>query len=79
MIHIEQQIDDLLPSACIQIAGRLIGHHQPWPLHQRPGNRDSLLLAAGKLAGGALVMCAQADFFQHIHHLILCHLAAKTV
>jgi hypothetical protein len=37
----------------IEIAGRLVGEKQARPVDQRSGDGDALLLAAGKLAGGA--------------------------
>ena len=40
-----------LTGLCIQCAERLIHQQKVRPRHQRPGNRDTLLHAAGQLAG----------------------------
>ena len=47
----------LAPLRRIEVAGRLVGQHQARPMHQRPGDRHALQLAAGELArpaGGAV-------------------------
>ena len=47
----EQQIHDLLAGGLIEVAGRLVGHQDGWIGRERAGERNALLLAAGKLRG----------------------------
>ena len=46
---VEQIIDDRLAGRAIEIAGRLVGQQQRRPGDKGAGDRDALLLAAGKL------------------------------
>ena len=45
----EQQVDDLPAGVLVEIAGRLVGDENRGIGRQRAGERDALLLAAGKL------------------------------
>ena len=47
----EQKIDDLLAGGLIKIAGGFVGHQDSRIGRQRAGERNALLLAAGKLRG----------------------------
>ena len=50
----------------VEIAGRLVGQQQRRLHHQRPRNRDALLLAAGQLARPMLQTFGQSDPSQEI-------------
>ena len=45
----EEQVDDRLAGGLVEIAGRLVGHQDGRVRHDGAGDRDALLLAAGKL------------------------------
>src|SRR5919109_186857 len=45
----QQQVDDRLGGARVELARRLVGEHEPRPLRERRAHRDPLLLAAGEL------------------------------
>ena len=56
----------------VERRGRLV-EQQHLGLHgQRPGDRDALLLAAGKLRGIAVVLVFQANLFQQRHGFLAC-------
>src|SRR6266511_4120471 len=46
-----QQPDDLLAGRRVEVSGRLVGEHDPRLVPERPGDGDTLLLAAGELLG----------------------------
>ena len=50
LICCAQQRQDLRRAARVEIAGGLIGEHQPRPVHQRACDGDALHLAAGQFA-----------------------------
>src|SRR6266540_664883 len=47
--QVEQEIDDLRARLRVEVAGRLVRQHQNRVVHERPGDRDPLLLATRKL------------------------------
>ena len=47
-VEVEQQLADLLAGGGVQRPGRLVGEQQRGPVHQRPGDRHPLPLAAGQ-------------------------------
>src|SRR5580704_10476583 len=51
LVQFAQQFQDGCAGGSVQVAGRLVGHHQGGPPGQRPGDRGALLLAAGQLVG----------------------------
>jgi hypothetical protein len=50
-IQFTEQAHDFLAGMAIEITRRLISKDQPWPVDQRPGNRDALLLTTRNTAG----------------------------
>ncbi len=48
--QLAQQGHDVGTGAAVEGAGRLVGEDDAAAIHQRPGDRDALLLAAGQLA-----------------------------
>ena len=55
----------------IKIAGRLVRHQDLRTCDQRTGQRNSLLLTAGKFAGAVMAAIGQPDFSQPVHSLLL--------
>ncbi len=51
----------------IQLTGRLVGQDQLGPLEDRAGNRDPLLLAAGKLVWAMVEPPPQPHVFQELN------------
>jgi Mg2+-importing ATPase len=45
-VEVHQQVDDLLSSRRVEVAGRLVGEHDPWVVRQGARDGDALLLAA---------------------------------
>ena len=45
----------------VEVAGRLVGEEQRRLVHQRAGDGDALLLAAGELARQVVLAVGQAD------------------
>ncbi len=66
VVEFLKQPHDFNARARIEIAGRFVGEHQFRPVHQRAGDGDALLLAAGKLAGMMVEPVAEADAFQRL-------------
>ena len=60
----KHQIDDAFPRGFIEIAGRLVCDKNGGRWRQRPGERDALLLAAGKLRRIMRKAGAKPDAFQ---------------
>ena len=56
-----KQREQLEAGARIQVAGGLVGEQQRGPVHQRAGDRDALLLAAGELARQVALAALEAD------------------
>src|ERR1700733_5737745 len=56
----EQEIDDLLAGGLIKVAGRLVSPQNGWIGRERAGERNALLLAAGKLRGIMMQPIAKA-------------------
>ena len=48
LVKIQKKIDNRFPAMRIQIARRLITKNDPWPVDQRPRDRNPLLFAAGE-------------------------------
>ena len=57
----EQQIDHLLAGGLVEISGRLVGDQDGGIGRERAGERDALLLAAGKLRRIMLQPVGQSD------------------
>ena len=49
-VHLEEQLSDPGASRRIEIARRLVSKEYGWLRHERPRERDTLLLAPGELA-----------------------------
>ena len=60
-IQPEEHLDDRPAGLRIEIAGGLVGEENLRPVDEGPGERDALLLAAGKLERVMLEPVAQAD------------------
>ena len=54
------------PVVVVEIAGRLVGDEDRRRRGQRAGNRDALLLAAGKLGGIVRQALAEPDLAEHV-------------
>ena len=54
------------PGAPVQRAGRLVGEHDLRLAHERPGDRDALLLAAGELRGAVAGAVAEPDLRERL-------------
>ena len=63
-MQLRNQIENALCRADIEIARGLVGKKQLWFRDQGSGQRDSLLLAAGKLAGAMMNPVSQSHFAQ---------------
>jgi hypothetical protein len=63
-IEREERFHDLVRRSRIEIAGRLVGEKKARCIDQRAGDRDALLLTAGKLAGRIALAIAQAEKVQ---------------
>ena len=65
----------LLAQAQVECAERLVEQQRARPVDQRAGERDSLRLAAGELAGPALGQVGQLDELERVGdalaHLVL--------
>ena len=67
----EQKIDDLLAGVLVEIAGRLVGHHDGRIGRQRARHRHALLLAAGQLGRIMLQPLAEADADEFVARALL--------
>src|SRR3954453_22311375 len=56
-----QQAEHLLGGVRVQVAGRLVGEQHGRPVHERAGDGDALLLAAGELGRPVRQAVAQPD------------------
>ena len=65
-----KQLEDLAAGGPVEIAGRLVGDQQIGVGDDRPGDRHSLLLAAGKLARIMMLAAGKADDSQCRHHIL---------
>ena len=59
-----------LAQLCVQIGQRLVQKKQGGFGHQRPGQRNALLLAAGQLAGDPVPVLGQMHHVQHALHFL---------
>ena len=50
----------------VEGAGGFVGEDQPWPAHERPRDRDALLLAAGQTVGHAVEAVSETDEVEHV-------------
>ena len=51
IVHLSQRRHHFLAALAVERAGRLVGENDLATVHQRAGNRYTLLLAAGQLVG----------------------------
>ena len=63
-----QQREHAVPGGHVQRSGRLVGEQHLRPGHERPGDRDPLLLAAGKLRGPVAQAHVQPDAGGDVAH-----------
>ena len=49
-IELFQQLEHARAGGAVEVPRGLIGEHDRWSTHERPGDRDPLALAAGELA-----------------------------
>ena len=66
IVHLLQHPQHFAAGVAVQCAGRLIGQNDRRVPHQRPGNGNTLLLAAGKLVGAVPELITQAHLLQHL-------------
>ena len=64
LVERDQQFQHMLAVLRVQIAGRLVGQQNRRPNHERAGQRDALLFAAGKLDRVMIAAVQQADAFE---------------
>ena len=67
-VDVAQQLEDAAGGALVEVAGGLVGQQDGGIVHQRPRDRDPLLLAAGELAGIGPALGREAHLGQHPHH-----------
>ena len=60
----------------IEVSGRLVGQQDQRTVDEGPGDRHTLLLTTGELAGVALGVGGQTDELEHLRHLGLDDTAA---
>ena len=59
-VDVADELEDAARGALVQVAGGLVGDERDGVVHQRPRDRDALLLTAGKLAGVRLHLGREA-------------------
>ena len=62
-VEVGQQVQDGVGVTRVEVAGRLVGQQQCRPADHRPGDRDPLLLADGKLSGFLVGEIGQSPTF----------------
>lgn len=72
MVQPAEQPDDLLSRFAIKVTGGLIGQQNSRRGDQRPGDCNTLALAAGQICGPVPGTMGQADFFQLHHRSLPC-------
>ena len=60
-VQLLEQAQDLVRGAAVEGAGRLVGEQQARAVHERPRDRDALLLAAGQLHRAMMGAVREAD------------------
>src|ERR1700730_14289099 len=65
-IDLQQQLDDFPGGGRVEVPGRLIGEKDPRIVHERPCDRDPLLLAARKLFWEFVFFSLEADDAEHL-------------
>ena len=68
-VEVEQQFDDGLSGAGVEIAGRFIGEQQRWPGHERARQCNTLLFATGQLARIMIQASAESDLLEYVGRL----------
>ena len=56
-----ERVEDLGAGRVVEVAGRLVGEEERRPGHERPGDRDALLLAGRQLVGLVALLAGQVD------------------
>src|SRR5215218_215692 len=64
-----QQLEHLLATARVEIAGRLVRQHEPRLVRERPCDRDALALAAGQARRNMVQAMPEADALEPRRHL----------
>ena len=62
--QLQHQVLDALGGMGVQVASRLVEHHQAWVVDQGAGDGHALALAAGQFSRLVLQAMAQADALQ---------------
>jgi hypothetical protein len=65
-VQLPKDPEDLDRSLGIEVAGRFVGEDQRGSIHERPGDCDPLLLAAGELVRNVLLSVREADGRQRL-------------
>jgi hypothetical protein len=63
-MHLPQESMERIRGLFVEIAGRLVGQEDCRLHHERPRDRDALLLAPGQHAGPVIQPLAEADALQ---------------
>ena len=63
-VKLPQDLHDLFAALTVQRTGRFIRQNHITTIHQRPGNTDALLLAAGKLTRPVTLFIRQPQTLQ---------------
>ena len=69
-----QQLEDLAAGLRVEVAGRLVREDDGRPAHERAGDRDALLLAAGELGRAVRAPVLQADLVEQVLEEVLVRL-----
>ncbi len=67
-VDVAQELEHAAGGALVEVAGRLVGDQDGGIVHQRPRDRDPLLLPARELAGIGPALGREADLGEHPHH-----------
>src|SRR5438477_1687436 len=70
-VDLQQELDDFPGGRRVEVPGRFIGQEDLRIVHERPRDRDSLLLAARKLIGKLVLFSFEADDAEHLFDLWL--------
>ena len=66
-----EQLHDVDGCRGVEVSGRLVGQQHLRTVHERPGDRDALLLTAGELVREPLLLAGEADEREHLGHGLL--------
>ena len=70
-VDAREQLHDVDGCRRVEVSGRLVGEQHLRAVHERPRDRDALLLTAGQLVREPLVLAGEADEREHLGHGLL--------